>query len=122
MFGDRYFGRRYFGNRYWATSNEAADAPVTIAGRSFGTQYRERTISRELRDKERAARRSQRQAEQEAREAENALPLEILAQLDVMNWLPQPPAPIDPQMIATLDAFARVGESEDDDFLLLANN
>lgn len=106
----------------WGAGAVVETPAVTTAGRSYGTQYREITISRELREKERAARREKRKAEQEAREIALALPPEISALIDVTAWLPQPPMPIDPAVIATLDAFARVGEAEDDDFLLLANN
>jgi len=120
MFGNRYFAARYFGDRYFGPGGDiVVEPPVTIAGRSFGTQYREVTISRELREKERAARRAQRQAEREAREAALVLPSEITVQLT--QWMPEP-KPIDPAALATLQAFARVGEAEDDDFLLLASN
>lgn len=124
MFGNRYFGSRYYGDRYFGPGSDVApEAPtVTTAGRSFGTQYREKTISRELRDKERAARRAQRIAEHEAREAAFALPPEITALLVATPWATEPPKPLDSAVSETLLAFARVAEVEDEDFLLLASN
>jgi hypothetical protein len=102
---------------------DAAEAPtVTIAGRSFGTQYRAKTISRELREKERAERRALRRAQHEAREAAFALPAEITALLDITPWAPVSPAPVDPAVMTTLAAFASATAVEDEDFLLLANN
>lgn len=98
------------------------ETPVTTAGRSFGTQYREKTISRELREKERAERRARRRAEYAEREAARALPIEITALLDLTPWATEPPKPLDPAVSETLLAFARVAEAEDEDFLLLANN
>jgi hypothetical protein len=98
------------------------ETPVTIAGRSYGTQYREKTISRELREKERAERRAQRRAEAAEREAARALPVEITALLDINPWATELPKPADPEISVTLDAFARVSAAEDEDFLLLANN
>ena len=111
-----------FQSSAFQTDGAVVETPVTTAGRSFGTQYREKTISRELREKERAERRAQRRAEYAEREAARALPVEITAQLQVAQWLPEPPKPIDPEILVTLDAFARVSAAEDEDFLLLANN
>jgi hypothetical protein len=111
-----------FQSSAFQTEGAVVETPVTTAGRSFGTQYREKTISRELREKERAERRAQRRAEYAEREAARALPVEITALLEVTPWAAEPAKPIDPEILVTLDAFARVSAAEDEDFLLLANN
>lgn len=111
-----------FQNNAFQIDGAVVDTPVTTAGRSYGTQYRAKTISRELREKERAERRAQRIAEHEARNAAFALPPEITALLDITPWATEPPKPLDPAVSETLLAFARVAEAEDEDFLLLANN
>ena len=111
-----------FQNNAFQIDGAVVDTPVTTAGRSYGTQYRAKTISRELREQERAERRAQRRAEYAEREAARALPLEITALLDATPWATEPPKQIDPEILLTLDAFARVSAAEDEDFLLLANN
>lgn len=66
-----------------AVESAAVETPVTTAGpaRSFGTQYRHMTVSRELREKERKARKAARKLRER-----------VTAEIKTQDWYADPEA------------------------------